>query len=67
MTQYSDEDVRAMAEDIIENGFEYVDECRRWGYVCVFCGEGPEHDPKDIKHEESCSYLVARKILGKDE
>jgi len=67
MTQYSDEDIRYMAEEILDSWSEYIDECRRGGHTCVFCCADPKEDPKDVKHDETCAVLVARKILGLEE
>ena len=67
MTQYSDEDIRMMAEDILDGYFTYVDECRNYGYECNFCMEIHPDDPKEIKHDHNCAVLIAKRILGKDE
>jgi len=64
MTGYSDEDLRIMADDILENSIEYIENGTKSGHQCIFCGAGPEKDIKLLIHHEECPVLTARAIMG---
>jgi hypothetical protein len=63
----TNKEIIQLAEDIIEYHYEYSDECRRWGYYCMFCNSSDDlkENPKDIEHSDDCSVLIAKRILKK--
>jgi len=66
MTQYSDDDLKEMAKDVVENTIECVNEKDHVGYKCSFCLESADK-PEDIEHKPECVFLVAKRVIERDQ
>ena len=59
--------LKKIIKDILDSKvyIEYVDDCRRWGCECFFCGAFVRDDQpfSEMKHKEDCIITKMIKIL----